>query len=493
MRNVNLTVLSGEDFEDEAGIQIDANQLVSASFHAFFADNQAEGTFKLQVSNDICNDRYNAVNDFTVTNWVDLPSYTVSVTAGTSALITVPFMTYRWVRAVWLNTGTGEQTITAIADTGVKQVQTVTTIADTGALEQSDITTVADVASSLNDTYFLFSSANDTTDYYVWYNVDGAGTDPSLPGMTGIEVAIVEDDTADNVATASRAAITTAAGADVVVTGATDHIIITNILTGVTTDTADGLVPTGFIFATVAQGAASNLNSTYFTLSSVNQVTKAQKNFYLWLNINSEGVDPLVAGRTAIPVAAAAGASDSTIATAIRAALNGLTDDFVASGAGAAAIITNEAFGPVTVAVDGAAPTGFGFGAATLGVTSNLNNHYFLINRAGVPVPSGGEYYVWFNVDSIGTAPAPSGKTAIAVAISSGASANTIGGLMATAIAAANGSADFSASNLSGVVTVTNLQAGPFVPASDFNSGFTFAVTGGGNSTITVNMNALSL
>lgn len=44
-------------------------------------------------------------------------------------------------------------------------------------------------------------------DYYVWYNIDGTGTDPAPAGMTGIEVAITGSDTASQVAAKTVSAI----------------------------------------------------------------------------------------------------------------------------------------------------------------------------------------------------------------------------------------------------------------------------------------------
>ncbi len=235
---------------------------------------------------------------------------------------------------------------------------------------------------------------------------------------------------------------------------------------------------------TAITDVAGSLNSKYYLLSSVNLVTKAQKNFYLWLD-NGSGVDPAVAGRTGIQVSYSNDDTGSTIATAMRAALNGLTNDFVATGASAAVITTDVAFGPVTAAVDGAAPTGFTFGAITAGLASNLNNKYFLLNAAnGTPL-----YYVWMNVDTIGTDPLIAGRTALPIAFASGSSAATVGTALAAAIDAL---AAFVATGTT-TVTITNAASGPFVPITDgvAPTGFTFAITAGGTGTITVAMNAL--
>lgn len=239
---------------------------------------------------------------------------------------------------------------------------------------------------------------------------------------------------------------------------------------------------------TTVADTMGDLTNTYFLVSSVNSVTKAQKNFYVWYD-NGTGTNPAIAGRTGVQVTYTSNDTASDIAIATRAALNALTNDFVATGASNQVIITNVVFGLVPAAADGAVPTGFGFTNTTPGTASNLNNKYFFLNSRH----DTNQYYVWFNVDSIGTDPAPAGLTAIEVDIASGASATTVGGTMATAIAAANSSNDFTAANASGDVTVTNKTSGYFTPASDFNAGFTITITAGGTTTVTVSMNALSL
>jgi len=242
---------------------------------------------------------------------------------------------------------------------------------------------------------------------------------------------------------------------------------------------------------TTVADVAGSLNSTYFLLSSVDLVTKAQKNFYMWFD-DGAGVDPAIAGRTAIHITYSDNDSANTLATSMRTALNALTNDFTASGSGANVIITNVAAGPVTAASDGTAATGFTFGAVTAGVTSNLINKYFLLQDEA----SAHLYYVWMNPDSIGTDPTVAGRTGVPIVYSSGASAATIGSALATAIAALNSTNSFNTSGTT-TVTVTNKTAGPFVPMSDASSpngtGFTFAVTAGGNSTINVNMFGLSV
>lgn len=126
---------------------------------------------------------------------------------------------------------------------------------DKSATDQPEITTVqcvADVAGSLGGKYFTINAANDLVKYYVWFNVDGASTDPAPAGLTGVEVAISENDVADDVATAVAAALDalSAFGAAAV----TDTVTVTNAANGVTTDAAD--VDAGVTINVTQQGDA---------------------------------------------------------------------------------------------------------------------------------------------------------------------------------------------------------------------------------------------
>lgn len=113
MKYANVNVLSGSDASSINGAQIDANQLISSSFMIYFGDATAAGTVKIQASNDVC--AYgNLAQDFTVTNWVDIPNATVTIASGASALITIPQMAYRWIRPVYTRSGGGSSTINVV-------------------------------------------------------------------------------------------------------------------------------------------------------------------------------------------------------------------------------------------------------------------------------------------------------------------------------------------------------------------------------------------
>lgn len=120
--------------------------------------------------------------------------------------------------------------------------------------EISTVVCVADVSGSLNDTYFLLEGIVTTTyrrkQFYVWLNVNSAGSDPALTGKTGIEVAVATDATANTVATAVAAAIDGVAEFGAAASTAT--VTITNAVEGDCDNVVD--VDTGFTCAVTTEG-----------------------------------------------------------------------------------------------------------------------------------------------------------------------------------------------------------------------------------------------
>lgn len=101
--------------------------------------------------------------------------------------------------------------------------------------------------------------------------------------------------------------------------------------------------------------------------------------------------------------------------------------------------------------------------------SGSLASKYFLIQDT-----LGNKYAIWFKVSGTGTAPTVAGYTNVEQDISTNATAATIGAALATTIAGLNSSGSFTTAGTT-TVTVTNQAAGPFVLASDVNTGFAFA------------------
>jgi len=116
----------------------------------------------------------------------------------------------------------------------------------------------ADVASNLNNTYFTLSSENNESLYHVWYNVSGAGVDPSPANSVAIEVPIEANDTAEIVTLATKLVLDNKE--DFVVEQiAPTKLKISNARLGGADNTVDN--GTGFEIITVQQGAEKLLKS----------------------------------------------------------------------------------------------------------------------------------------------------------------------------------------------------------------------------------------
>jgi len=99
--------------------------------------------------------------------------------------------------------------------------------------------------------YFTINSANDETEYYVWYRVDNVGNDPALTipalsGKTGIRVDLLSADTASVIRDKTLNTINSVSLDFIAATGTPLQLIVTNTNFGKTTNADVGTV-TGFI------------------------------------------------------------------------------------------------------------------------------------------------------------------------------------------------------------------------------------------------------
>ena len=340
----------------------------------------------------------------------------------------------------------------------------------------------------LNNKYFLLSSP--TVNYYVWYNVDSTGVDPEVATRTGIEVGLDVSDTAVAVATKTKTALDAVAGV-FTTTRLGSVLSIANQVIGVSTDvdagtsnftvskTVDGsAIAAEITDVTAVADVGYVLNNKYFYVSSPTD------DYYVWYNVDSTGVDPEVATRTAVEVALTAGDTAEQVATKTKTVLDALggAGVFTVTVAGAVMTITNKVNGAcidataensgftTNVTVQGDAGTAEVTEVTTIAeAVSSLNDTYFYISS-----PTD-DYYVWFNMEGHGTDPAITLKTGVEIAISSGDTAQTIAGLVETALHALPA---FTASTVEAVTTVTNANTGAVltVPSAQ-TSGFSITVT----------------
>jgi hypothetical protein len=139
-----------------------------------------------------------------------------------------------------------------------------------------DVTCAADTSGNKNSTWFKFYSAGNAYGYYVWFNINSAGVDPAVSGLTGIEVAGATNASAATLATAAIAAIAASAAASYVTAsaGASGHLILTNKQYGSCTAAANGTASAGASFSVTQAGsdgtpAASGLTAKIYKNSTL--------------------------------------------------------------------------------------------------------------------------------------------------------------------------------------------------------------------------------
>lgn len=139
----------------------------------------------------------------------------------------------------------------------------------------------------------------------------------------------------------------------------------------------------------VTVGDSSNsLRSTYFFINAVEVDTTTNVGYkiveyYVWIQTNGGGTDPSISGKTGIKVATSTDYSASGIATAVKNALDALSN-FSASVSSNEVTVTNANRGSVTDASDN--NTGFTISTTTQGtggLSSNIshpedNAYYFI-------------------------------------------------------------------------------------------------------------------
>lgn len=299
----------------------------------------------------------------------------------------------------------------------------------------------------LNGTYF--DIYDDVGAVRVWFDVDNTSTAPTTPGGGRLlEVDISANDPAVGVAVALHSILD---GDSKFSASIVNNIVTaTSSTVGVRTNITDGLSPTQFTFTVLTQGADPlTIDGTYFILYDINGAIA------YWYDVDDSGtVEPAHGAARSVEINTVTGGMTAAQVATVTAA---------AVGDGIAEIST------VVCSSD---------------TSGSLNNKYFFLNAA----EDATEYYVWFNVSAGGTDPAIAGKTGIEVAIATNDNANVVGAATRAAINSVAGS-DFTASDLSGTVTITNDLGGACTDVADSISpngtGFVFSVATQGASFVT--------
>ncbi len=162
-----------------------------------------------------------------------------------------------------------------------------------GVKEVSRAVTIADTAGSLDGDYWFINSADDVTEYYVYYQLIGASnSDPLIAGKTAIPVNYVTGSTAITIAEKTRDTINALFPNDFTATTITNTLTVTNTNFGYTTDAT--AQTSGFTVTTPTQGKGENASSNEILLSDNNSpaiaVDETSRSLVRVLNANTSGL-----------------------------------------------------------------------------------------------------------------------------------------------------------------------------------------------------------
>jgi hypothetical protein len=136
-----------------------------------------------------------------------------------------------------------EDLLTAITVMGIAVVTTGTGV----AAEVTDIVCVSASRIQPGD-YWTLNSGLDVREYYVWYRVDGVGTDPDITNKIGIQVNISSYYSSTQVATATKNSINLFYD-DFSATSTGPTVTVTNTIPGATTNATTGIMCVGEVGA----------------------------------------------------------------------------------------------------------------------------------------------------------------------------------------------------------------------------------------------------
>lgn len=155
-----------------------------------------------------------------------------------------------------IRTGKSAEVAVTLKETALAQLQARLGVGGgftSGVAEQTTVDTVADSSGSLNNKVFFIYGASGVG-YAVWFNVNSAGTDPSIPGFTSVPVALATGATADAVADGVATALDALADFTAANPGA-DIVTVVNAAVGARTAPDAG--NSGFTIAVTVTGVSS--------------------------------------------------------------------------------------------------------------------------------------------------------------------------------------------------------------------------------------------
>lgn len=242
-------------------------------------------------------------------------------------------------------------------------------------VEQITQFTCGSVGNISTTAYVNINSAEDETPYYLWFYTSGSSVDPAPSGRTGIRVDVSALSTANQVA--QRVSDVLMLYQDDFISSVSASVVtITNVNSGpaTTPSIVTGLAsPFAISVTTPGQGESTIKQVTsvscvagnnyvtsgtadYFTINTAFD----RDRYYVWFNVSGGSMtDPALDNRTGVQINVSTSDTSTVVGTAIKTALNNLTNKFSASSSSNTITITNYYYGPARAATEVVANAGF--------------------------------------------------------------------------------------------------------------------------------------
>lgn len=264
-----------------------------------------------------------------------------------------------------------------------------------GPASDAQVLSLSDGAADSDLTIAQTRSAGASGDYIVTYDTDGhawavytdyTGSDAAPTGAIYAAIPAARKSSADcsaastatTVCDAFRTALNALTGWSTKFTSSgTTTLVSTNDQIGPVTNAVCKSASDGTSQSAVAQttaGVVSTLNDTYFKLYPRASLSHVETVYGVWLNTNSEGVQPTDSDVDIwVPVAIALGTTNTNVAVAIKNALNAISGTpFSAANTTNTLDITHSVAGPRHAAVNGGTPFTLSVQTAGEGDAANI-------------------------------------------------------------------------------------------------------------------------
>jgi len=263
----------------------------------------------------------------------------------------------------------------------------------------------------LSSSYFFLNTVSDK--YYVWFEIDGSGTDPKIADRTGIKVSLANGDTANDVAAKTASRLGAFVNTFTVPAPTTAEITITNKISGDVTDATPE--SSGVMISGITQGTGE---TEHFDFTA-----NAEDIQYLWSS--TPWLNGITDGNITVQRKYTDTDQKRYIFTFVDSNNNKVADtsgtgeqrDFVATSLPSVAnLVDNTSIYPY-VPVNTDSKTLPAFVKADAGAVAEKTNVTFpAATSLKVPLPAdaamylrlstvGEEFYVWFTVDGKGSDP----------------------------------------------------------------------------------------